>query len=160
TQMLPLRDNLPTRVVPGVNYALIALNLGIFGLEAFLATTGDPEAITRRWALIPNQLTSDPWKSAPSVLTHMFLHGGLSHVGGNMLFLWIFGDNVEDVLGHVRYAIFYLLCGLVAALGQVAMSPHSTVPMVGASGAISGVLAAYALLYPRSLIKVLNPIPI
>src|SRR5581483_9293971 len=95
-----------------------------------------------------------------SLFGHMFLHGGFAHIGGNMLFLWIFGDNVEDALGHVRYLLFYLLSGLAAALAQVALSPSSMVPMIGASGAISGVLAAYAFLYPRSPIQVVNPIPL
>jgi membrane associated rhomboid family serine protease len=159
--MLPVRDNLPTRSVPIVNYSLIAINVVVFGLEwAVTAAGADAEALSQKWALVPGELVAHPWAAAPSLLTHMFLHGGLSHVAGNMLFLWIFGDNVEDVLGHVRYALFYLLCGLVAALGQVAMSPHSMVPMLGASGAISGVLAAYGVLYPRSPIEVVNPIPV
>ncbi len=89
----------------------------------------------------------------------MFLHAGLGHLAGNMLFLWIFGGNVEDALGHARHAAFYLACGIVAALAHVAVSPHATLPMLGPSGAISGVLAAYAVLYPRSPITVLNPIP-
>jgi membrane associated rhomboid family serine protease len=90
----------------------------------------------------------------------MFLHANLAHIAGNMLFLWIFGDNVEDAFGHGRYLLFYFLCGFGAAFAQIAMGPHSRVGMVGASGAISGVLAAYALLYPRSPITVLNPIPL
>jgi len=89
----------------------------------------------------------------------MFLHGGVAHVAGNMLYLWIFGDNVEDALGHARYALFYFACGLVAAFAQIAADPHATVPMLGASGAIAGVLAAYGVLYPRSPITVVNPIP-
>jgi membrane associated rhomboid family serine protease len=156
--MLPIRDHLSTRTVPAVNYALLALNFGVFGLEASVPEDG-AEAFTRRWALIPGQLAAHPLASAPSLVTHMFLHGGLAHVAGNMLFLWIFGDNVEDALGHARYALFYLACGVAAALGQVAVSPHSMVPMLGASGAISGVLAAYGVLYPRSPITVVNPIP-
>lgn len=159
--MLPVRDNLPTRSVPIVNYSLIAFNVAAFGLEAWVTAAGnDVQALANQWTLVPNQLIAHPWASAPSLLTHMFLHGSLAHVAGNMLFLWIFGDNVEDVLGHARYALFYFLCGIAAALGQAAASPHSTVPMLGASGAISGVLAAYAILYPRSPIEVVNPIPI
>jgi membrane associated rhomboid family serine protease len=111
-------------------------------------------------ALVPAELVAHPLASLPALVGHMFLHGSLGHVAGNMLFLWIFGDNVEDALGHARYAAFYFACGLAAALAQVAASPHATVPMVGASGAISGVLAAYALLYPRSPIAVINPIPL
>jgi membrane associated rhomboid family serine protease len=120
----------------------------------------DADAVVRQWALIPGLLVAHPLASAPTLFTHMFLHGGLGHIAGNMLFLWIFGDNVEDALGHARYALFYLACGVVAALAQVAASPHSMVPMLGASGAISGVLAAYGVLYPRSPITVVNPIPL
>lgn len=157
--MLPVRDHLPTREVPVVNYALIALNVGAFVLEAIFAAGGGDPAALGRWALVPAELVAHPLASAPSLVTHMFLHAGVAHVAGNMLFLWIFGDNVEDALGHIRYALFYLACGLLAALAQVAASPHSAVPMLGASGAISGVLAAYGVLYPRSPITVVNPIP-
>ncbi len=159
--MIPIRDHLPTRVVPVVNYVLIALNFAVFGLEAWLMGTGaDAEAFVRQWALVPAALSTDPLGSAPTLLTHMFLHSGIVHVAGNMLFLWIFGDNVEDALGHFRYVLFYFASGLVAALAQFAVSPHSPVPMLGASGAIAGVLAAYAILYPRSPITVINPIPL
>jgi membrane associated rhomboid family serine protease len=156
--MLPIRDYLPTRATPVVNYTLIAVNLAVFALE--VAGAIDPDAITARGALVPAELVAHPLASAPSLLTHMFLHGGAAHVGGNMLFLWIFGDNVEDTLGRARYAVFYLLCGLGAALAQVVVSPHATAPMIGASGAIAGVLAAYGVLYPRSKIKIVNPIVI
>ncbi len=159
--MLPLRDHLPTRSFAFVNYGLIALNLGVFGLEASLSSGGaDLEAFGRQWGLVPAQLLAHPLAAAPSLFTHMFLHGGLAHVAGNMLYLWIFGDNVEDALGHARYVLFYFACGVAAALAQIAVSPHSTVPMLGASGAISGVLAAYGVLYPKSPITVINPIPV
>jgi membrane associated rhomboid family serine protease len=159
--MVPVKDTLPTRSIAGVNYALIAANVLVFILEITgkLGPIG-PESTTLPGALVPAQLLADPQHNAWTLLTHMFLHGSWAHVGGNMLFLWIFGDNVEDALGHLRYALFYLLCGLVAAGLQIAMGPGSTVPMVGASGAISGVLAGYLLLYPRSPIAVLNPIPV
>jgi len=158
--MLPVRDHLPTRNVPLVNYALIALNVGAFLLEAGFGVGGGDAAALGRWVLVPAKVVANPLASAPSLVSHMFLHAGVSHLAGNMLFLWIFGDNVEDALGHARYAFFYLACGLVAALAQIAASPHSMVPMLGASGAISGVLAAYGVLYPRSPITVVNPIPI
>jgi membrane associated rhomboid family serine protease len=151
--MLPIRDHLPTRIPPVVNYALIAANVVVFALEA-----GGLDV--ERWALVPARLTSEPLTAAPTLVTHMFLHGGLGHLAGNMLFLAIFGDNVEDVLGHVRYLIFYLLCGVGAALAQVVASHASIEPMIGASGAIAGVLAAYGVLYPTSRITVVNPIPI
>jgi membrane associated rhomboid family serine protease len=151
--MLPLRDHLPTRAPPVVNYALIAANVVVYALEA-----GGLDA--SRGALVPADLTAAPLAAAPTLVTHMFLHGGLEHLAGNMLFLWIFGDNVEDVLGHGRYLLFYLLCGLGAALAQVVVDPHSAAGMIGASGAISGVLAAYAVQYPSSRITVVNPIPL
>ena len=159
--MLPVRDHLPTRVVPFVNYVLIAANLAVFGFEAWLVAQGtDAESFVQQYALVPALLVAHPSVGLPGLFTHMFLHAGIMHVAGNMLFLWIFGDNIEDALGHARYLIFYLLSGLVAALAQVAVSPFSHVPMLGASGAIAGVLAAYAVLYPRSPITVINPIPL
>jgi membrane associated rhomboid family serine protease len=158
--MLPLRDHLPTRSFPVVNYALMAVNVVVFGVEAWLGAGSSGPSSLDEWALVPTRLVAHPMASAPTLLTHMFLHGSLAHGAGNMLFLWIFGDNVEDALGHARYVLFYLACGMVAALAQVAVSPHATVPMLGASGAISGVLAAYGVLYPRSPITVVNPIPL
>ena len=158
--MLPLRDHLPTRSVAGVNYALIAINVSAFVFEALGVAGGTTIEQTIPGALVPAGLVGHPLNEAVTLLSHMFLHGGLAHLAGNMLFLWLFGDNVEDALGHGRYACFYLASGVVAALAQVASTPHSTIPMVGASGAISGVLAAYAVLYPRSPITVVNPIPI
>jgi membrane associated rhomboid family serine protease len=155
--VLPIRDHLPTRTVPVVNYALIAANVMAYGGELWLASNGiSPEA----FALVPADLVADPAGSAFTLLTHMFLHSGIMHLGGNMLFLWIFGDNVEDALGHARYLVFYLACGLLAALAQTSVSLGSHIPMLGASGAIAGVLAAYLVLYPRSPITVVNPIPI
>jgi len=154
--MLPLRDHLPTRTVPVVNYALIAANVLVFGLE----TAAPNEDAIERWALLPAQIVAHPARALPTLFTHMFLHGSIVHLGGNMLYLWIFGDNVEDALGHARYALYYFACGLVAAFAQVAVSPHATVPMLGASGAISGVLAGYGILYPRAPITVINPIPV
>ncbi len=159
--VLPVRDHLPTRTVPFVNYGLITANVLVYGAVLSLTANGaDPDALTQQLALVPSELVRDPIGNAPMLLTHLFMHGSLLHLAGNMLFLWIFGDNVEDALGHARYLVFYLLCGLAAALAQVAVSLSSSVPMVGASGAIAGVLAAYAILYPRSPITVLNPIPL
>jgi membrane associated rhomboid family serine protease len=158
--VLPLRDHLPTRSFPFVNYALIAANVAVFVLFELPAGT-DPasqEALVRTWGLVPARFAVDPTIAVETVFTSMFMHGGLAHIGGNMLYLWIFGDNVEDAMGHVRYAVFYLLGGVGAAAAQVLIAPSSTIPMVGASGAIAAVLAAYALLYPRSPITVINPI--
>jgi membrane associated rhomboid family serine protease len=159
--MLPVRDHLPTRIVPVVNYALVAANIAVFVDELATSAPGaGSESIVARWALVPAALAAHPAQFAPTLLTHMFLHASWMHVGGNMLFLWIFGDNVEDALGHARYLLFYLACGVAAAFAEVAMSVHSTVPMLGASGAIAGVLAGYGLLYPRSPITIVNPIPL
>jgi membrane associated rhomboid family serine protease len=159
--MLPVRDHLPARRVPLVNYGLLVANVLAFMWERSLLAQGvPPGAIVRHFGLTPAILTSNPMEGAPTLLTSMFLHDptGWLHIGGNLLFLWVFGDNVEDALGHVRYLAFYLACGLLAAGGQVMVAPDSWVPMVGASGAISGVLAAYGSLYPRAPITVLNPV--
>lgn len=162
--MLPVRDNLPTRSVAGMNYALIGINVVIFGLQVLTAggadSGGAEGAPAPPLALVPAQFIAHPLANIPALFGHLFLHGSAAHLGGNMLFLWIFGDNVEDALGHGRYLLFYLVCGLAAAFAQIAVDPHSTLPMIGASGAISGVLAAYVRLYPRSPITVINPIPL
>jgi membrane associated rhomboid family serine protease len=150
---LPLRDRLPTRLFPAVNYALIAANAVVF----YLQVTG---SVGSEWSFVPARLFVDPTAGVVTVFTSMFMHGSLAHIGGNMLFLWIFGDNVEDAMGHIRYLLFYVVGGVCAAMAQTAIDPVSTIPMVGASGAISAVLAAYVFLYPRSPITVLNPIPL
>jgi membrane associated rhomboid family serine protease len=157
--LFPIRDRLGTRLFPFVNYAIIAANIVVFFLQV-TASAGAlaPHALEDSWALVPRVLMRDPVFGVETIFTSMFLHASWSHVLGNMLFLWIFGDNVEDAMGHVRYLVFYLLGGVCAAAAQVLMDPSSTVPMVGASGAISAVLAAYAFLYPRSPITVFNPI--
>jgi membrane associated rhomboid family serine protease len=148
--MIPLRDVIPSRTTPYVNFTLIGLNVIVFVYELSL---GDRlGAFIDAFALIP---ASFSWTA---VFTSMFVHGGLLHVGGNMLFLWIFGDNVEDRMGHGRYVVFYLLCGAAAAFAQTALTPDSGVPMVGASGAIAGVMGAYFVLYPRSRILTLLPL--
>jgi membrane associated rhomboid family serine protease len=157
--VLPLRDHLPARTVPFVNYLLIAANVLVFGFEGWLQLGGiSPEAFPHAFGVIPAAFAVDPVGNASTLVTAMFVHGGLEHLAGNMLFLWIFGDNVEDALGHFRYLVFYLACGVVAALSQVLFSVSSAVPVIGASGAIAGVLAAYLVFYPRSPITVLNPI--
>ena len=139
--MIPLRDVIPSRTAPVVTVTLIGLNILMFVLQ--MAQGPDGEAFIRTWGLVPEAFS---WVT---VFTSMFLHGGLLHLGGNMLYLWIFGDNVEDRLGHGRFLLFYLLCGVAAAVAQAMISPDSRVPMVGASGAIAGVMGAYFVLYPR-----------
>jgi membrane associated rhomboid family serine protease len=161
--VFPVRDHLPTRTFPFVHYLIMVANIAVFVLERMAIANGaSPEAVVETWGLVPRMLFRDPVTGIETVFTSMFMHdpSNLLHIGGNMLFLWIFGDNVEDAMGHFRYLLFYLLGGVCAAAGQVLVSPNTTVPMVGASGAISAVLAAYAFLYPRSPITVVNPLTI
>ena len=148
--MIPLRDIIPSRTTPVVTIALIAINVLVFLYEISLGRAVD--AFTLYWGLVPAAFS---WVT---VLTSMFLHGGFMHVAGNMLYLWIFGDNVEDRMGHGRFLVFYLLCGVAAALAQTITQPDSVVPMVGASGAIAGVMGAYFVLYPKSRIVTLIPL--
>ena len=160
--MFPLKDDIPTRTTPLITVALIALNVLVFLYQLSLQGEGSPDGLRAsrdfilEFGLVPCRLTGacEPgsWLLPPAltVLTSMFLHGGLLHVGGNMLYLWIFGNNVEDTLGHGRFTGFYLASGAIAAGAQTALSVTSTVPMIGASGAISGVLGAYLLLFPRA----------
>lgn len=149
--MIPLRDVIPSRSTPYVTVTLIVLNA-----VAWLAEVGMPREVLadvlRLYGVVPADF------HVPTLVTSMFLHGSWSHVIGNMWYLWIFGDNVEDNVGHGRFIVFYLLCGAVAALGQVAMDPTSTLPTIGASGGIAGVMGAYFVLYPRSRVLTLIPL--
>ncbi|HEU4537115.1 MAG TPA: rhomboid family intramembrane serine protease, partial [Polyangiaceae bacterium] len=155
--MFPLRDRLPSRTTPFVTWLLIAANVFAFLYElAMLEAVGDGFLLA--WGFVPRLFAHDPAGQAITVFSAMFLHGGWLHLGGNMLFLWIFGDNVEDRLGHFRYLTFYLLAGMAAAAAQFFIDPGSRLPMVGASGAIAGVLGAYVLLYPRARVLVAFPI--
>src|SRR5687767_1328385 len=148
--MIPLRDVIPSRTTPVVAVSLIALNALAFVYQLSL---GDAvEEFVLDFGLVPAVFS---WVT---VFTSMFLHGGLLHFGGNMLYLWIFGDNVEDRMGHGRFLVFYLLCGVAAALAQTALNPDSVTAMVGASGAIAGVMGAYFVLYPHSRIVTVIPI--
>lgn len=161
--MLPLRDHIPTRRVPVVVYLLIFANvLSFVWVRAVMSAGVDPNRIVALWGLVPGRFVAHPANDAVTLITSMFMHDPTSwlHLGGNMLFLWIFGDNVEDAMGSLRFAGFYVLCGVVAAGVQIAVDPGSGVPMVGASGAIAGVLAGYLSLYPRAPISVLNPVPL
>ncbi len=159
--MIPLRDDNPSTTRPVVNYLLILTNVLIFlymwtlpgsALDRFIFAHG---AIP---AEIMGRSGSGLLVEYPTLFTSMFMHGGWLHVGGNMLYLWIFGDNVEDMMGHARYLVFYLLVGLAAVWAHILSSPTSTVPLVGASGAIAGVLGAYLVLFPRARIISLLPI--
>jgi membrane associated rhomboid family serine protease len=149
--MFPIGDdNSAGRTVPVATYALIALNVLVFFLEL---NGGEP--FIEQWSVVPRRLTQDPGGDFITVFTSMFMHGGWLHLGGNMLYLWIFGDNVEDRFGHAKFTLFYLLCGIAATVAQVAVSMGSNVPNLGASGAIAGVLGAYLILFPRGQVKVL-----
>jgi membrane associated rhomboid family serine protease len=155
--MIPIGDDIPTRRIPVVNYVLIAVNLLVFLFELSLGPQVDQ--LFRAWGTVPARITSParyPWAFI-TLFTAMFLHGGWSHFLGNMVYLWIFGDNVEDRLGHGGYTAFYLVAGVVAGLAQVFVAPQATIPGIGASGAIAGVLAVYLLLYPTAPVRVLLP---
>ena len=155
--MIPIRDITPTRTVPFVTYGLIVANILVF----FWQLSAPAEIYDRlvfAFGLVPARVVDSPVDEAFTVVSSMFMHGGWAHLGGNMMFLYVFGDNVEDVLGHRRYLGFYLVAGLCAAIAQVMVNTSSVIPMVGASGAIAGVIGAYLLLYPMAPIQVLNPI--
>jgi membrane associated rhomboid family serine protease len=175
--IFPIGDDNSARVrTPYVNYALLAANILVF---VFLQGLGGDQGFTYAWATVPQEIvtgtdiarnvlvrdpiTNDPVARIPlqptpvsvylTLLTSMFMHGGFAHLFGNMLYLWIFGDNLEDRLGHARYLIFYLLCGLLASLAHVLTNTDSFIPSLGASGAISGVLGGYILLYPHNRVR-------
>jgi membrane associated rhomboid family serine protease len=174
--MFPLGDDNSDRVItPYVNYILIAANVLVFVL---LQGLGGNDSFTYAFSLVPREITTGVDITTPQIirdtisgqtaqinhqdtplpvyfnfLSSMFMHGDLMHLFGNMLFLWIFGDNIENMIGHVRFAVFYLLCGIAAALGQIVMDTGSIIPMLGASGAISGVLGAYLLLFPTRQVR-------
>jgi membrane associated rhomboid family serine protease len=168
--IFPLKGDVPSRSWPVVTVALIGLNLLAFLYQVSLEIdargpgAGAAHAFIVEFGVTPCRLTQScglgrliddfphPWAT---VFTSMFLHAGLLHVGGNMLFLWIFGNNVEDTIGHARFGLFYLASGAVAAVGQALLTPTSNVPMIGASGAVSGVLGAYVLLFPQATILTL-----
>jgi membrane associated rhomboid family serine protease len=155
----PLRDENPTQRVPFVNYALMTLNIVAF-LYTWPSIVGGQWWLVPGYGLVPTRISADPLGEAFTVLTSMFMHGGWAHLGSNMLFLHIFGDNLEDQMGHGRYLGFYLLCGVGAALAQIGIDTASTVPMVGASGAIAGVVGGYLVLFPRAPIVMLNLTPL
>lgn len=151
--MIPLRDVIPSRTKPFVTVALLALNVLVY-VRMMGLDEREFEAMIRAWGLVPAVFS---WGR---VFSSMFTHGGLLHLAGNMLYLWIFGDNVEDRMGHGRFLVFYLVCGVAAALAQTMVSPDSLVPMVGASGAVAGVMGAYFVLYPKSRVLTLFPFPL
>ena len=149
--MIPIGDdNSARRITPLVTYALVAINVVVFLLEL---SGGD--AFVMRWAFVPTRFLADPAGDFMTIFTSMFMHAGWLHLIGNMVYLWIFGDNVEDRLGHGLYIVFYLLCGLGATFTQLFFSTTSDIPNLGASGAIAGVLGAYLIMFPRQRVQVL-----
>jgi membrane associated rhomboid family serine protease len=165
--MIPIGDdNSEIRRVPIVTYSLIILNLAVFLYEmSLLFSRNGPlrlELFFRTYAMIPREITTGadlppllaPYPVYLTLLTSIFMHGGLMHFAGNMLYLWIFGDNVEDRLGSLRFLVFYLLCGLLATAAHIAVQPRAVVPTLGASGAIAGVLGAYLFLFPKKYVNV------
>jgi membrane associated rhomboid family serine protease len=162
--MIPLQDNIPTRTIPFITVAFIALCVLVFLWQMSLGPA--VELAVYRYGAIPAALFGTQQLPAEvaviptwaTLMTSMFMHGGWMHLIGNMLYLWIFGNNVEDSMGHGRFIVFYILCGLVAAFSHAVPNAQSVVPMIGASGAISGVLGAYLLLYPRAQVLVAIPI--
>ena len=149
--MMPIGDdNTGRRITPLVTYVLIAVNVLVFFLEL---SGGD--AFIQRWAFVPTRFLADPIGDLPTLFTSMFMHAGWAHLLGNMLYLWIFGDNVEDRLGHGLFFVFYILCGLGATFAQLAFSMGSSIPNLGASGAIAGVLGAYLMMFPKGSVNVL-----
>jgi membrane associated rhomboid family serine protease len=151
--MIPLRDVIPSRTTPYITITIIVLNALAWLLE--LSMSRDVLAVFLQvYGVVPASL------HLLTLLTSMFLHGSWMHVIGNMWYLWIFGDNVEDRVGHGRFIVFYLLCGIAAALGQIVIDPESTLPTIGASGAIAGIMGAYFVLYPRSRVLTLIPLVI
>jgi membrane associated rhomboid family serine protease len=168
--VIPLKDDVPGRTVPFVTVGIIAVNVAVFLYQLSLQFAPDAsqhvrgamspaEAFVLEFGVVPCRLSgacpSDFPPPVVTVFTSMFMHGGLFHVAGNMLYLWIFGDNVEDTLGHGRFLLFYVLSGIAAAAAQTTASPHSLVPMIGASGAVSGVLGAYLVLFPYATVLTL-----
>ena len=146
----PYRDDNPRVLTPYVTYALVAINVVLFFLQMVA-----PREFTTVFAIIPKMATVDLGHFTLTLLTSMFLHGSITHLGGNMLYLWIFADNVEGILGHVKFIIFYFASGLAAGIVQTLVDPTSIIPIVGASGAIAGILAAYMILFPQAKVHAL-----
>ena len=165
--MIPLHDENPTRITPYVTWALLAANVLVYLLQATGGMRGTDFGLAgwmAGWTMVPVEVTQgvDVRTNGPSLqpfwltlFTSMFMHGGLAHIFGNMVFLVVFGNNIEDALGHVKFLVFYLVCGLLAAFTQIFFGPNSVVPMLGASGAIAGVLGAYLLLFPHARVNTL-----
>ena len=149
--MFPIGDdNSGRRTFPVVTYGLIALNV-LF----FLVELSGGEGFIQQWSVVPRRLLANPATDFPTIFTSMFMHAGWLHLLGNMLYLWIFGDNVEDAFGHAKFLVFYVLCGIAATFAQVLVTANSNVPNLGASGAIAGVLASYLVMFPKGQVRVM-----
>lgn len=149
--MIPLGDdNSLRKTIPVVTYFFILLNILVFLLEL-----AGGEDFVMKWSFVPDRFMANPIANIPTIFTSMFMHGGWAHLIGNMLYLWIFGDNVEDSFGKIKYTLFYLFCGVAATFSQLAFNASSSLPNLGASGAIAGVLGAYIVLFPQSKVKVM-----
>lgn len=155
--MFPLRDANPRRSRPLVSYALLVACIAVYAYQALLGHTLRGALFVLRWAFTPATFFQHPAAEAPNLVTNLFLHGGFLHLAGNMLFLVVFADNVEDRMGHGRFLVFYLLGGAVANLGHGALTGDRGLPLIGASGAISAVLGAYIVLFPRQRVLTLIP---
>jgi rhomboid family protein len=177
TSLIPIKDDNPTQTVPYVTVTLIVVNVAVWLLEPSLGSGSSPQlaAFFYKWGLVPREIVTgaavvntdtvqvcggacklgEPYYS---IITAMFLHGGFLHVGGNMLFLWVFGNNIEDTLGSVKFTIFYFVCGIAAALAHSIANASSAVPTIGASGAIAGMLGAYIVLFPRARVTTIVPV--
>ncbi|MBN1464365.1 rhomboid family intramembrane serine protease [candidate division KSB1 bacterium] len=153
--MIPIRDDNPRRLLPIVTIVTIAINVAVFIYQLTLSQD-DQLKFLYNFGAVPNLIVHG--QNLYTILSSMFMHGGLMHLAGNMLYLWIFGDNVEGICGHGRFVIFYLLCGLIAFLSHFIFDPVSQFPMVGASGAISGIMGAYILRFPRARVHVVVPL--
>jgi membrane associated rhomboid family serine protease len=161
--MIPIGDDDDAGPPPLVSWALIALNVLAFMLELAQGSEAALQSFVTAWGVVPREYSTArdlaphiPLPFWSTLITSMFLHGGWMHIGGNMLYLWIFGDNLERIMGHVRYLVFYLVTGIAAGLAHIVSGPESTIPSVGASGAISGILGGYLLRFPRNRVKVLT----
>jgi len=155
--MIPLRDNIPSKGTPFITWSLVAVNCYVFYLQITAGGDIGFEKFINHWAVVPYQLFGDPMLHWHTLITATFLHGGWMHIIGNMVFLYIFGDNVEDRMGHFNYLIFYLLAGILANGSQAFISQSSKIPLIGASGAIAGVLGSYFFYYPHAQVLTLVP---
>ncbi len=152
--MLPLYDENPTRNFPVLIITIMSANILVF-LWGLSVLPADMNMVYYEFGMIPIDVSQSPLRGTPTIISSMFLHGGFLHLAGNMLYLWIFGNNIEDVLGKFRFILFYFVCGAIAAFCHVVINPDSNIPMIGASGAIAGILGGYMVLFPKAKVKTL-----